>query len=206
MFSVYQWMTNDMTSPAHSIHSKEYASFNGKFILAIMSKVHLVEWYISKFKNSFLLENVTQKFKWVGHNSRIFNFYKSPTVLEGGCSRNWENYLNISSFRTYPSKIQRKYLKNQMNHAALRYISHLLVFILWYLEVCVMVTWWLRYSSLFRISIFPPTIPKRNFEILRKLKRSVSVPKCQFSPVGQSLTQPFLAPLAHNFKKNRAVC
>lgn len=65
MFSVYQWMTNDMTSPAHPIHSKEYASFNGKFILATMSKVHLVEWYISKFKNSFLLENVTQKWKYL---------------------------------------------------------------------------------------------------------------------------------------------
>ena len=50
-----------MTFPAHPIHSKEYASFNGKFILAIMSKVNVVEWYISKFKNSFLLENVTEK-------------------------------------------------------------------------------------------------------------------------------------------------
>lgn len=58
-----EWLM--MTSPAHPIHRKEYASFNGKFILAITSKVHLVEWYISKFKNSFLLENVTQKWKYL---------------------------------------------------------------------------------------------------------------------------------------------
>ena len=31
-----------------------------------------------------------------------------------------------------------------------------------------------------------------------KWKRSVSAPKCQFSPAGQSLIQPFLEPFEHN--------
>ena len=31
-----------------------------------------------------------------------------------------------------------------------------------------------------------------------KLKRSASAPKCQFSPAGQSLIQPFLKPFEHN--------
>lgn len=65
ILNMYQWMTNDMASPAHPIHSKGYASFKGKFILAIMSKIHLVEWYISKLKNSSLPENVTQKWKYL---------------------------------------------------------------------------------------------------------------------------------------------
>ena len=36
-----------------------------------------------------------------------------------------------------------------------------------------------------------------------KLKRSVSAPKCQFSPAGQSLIKPFLQPFEHNLGQKR---
>ena len=35
-----------------------------------------------------------------------------------------------------------------------------------------------------------------------KFKRSVSAPKCQFSPAGQSLIQPLLEPFEHNLSQN----
>ena len=38
-----------------------------------------------------------------------------------------------------------------------------------------------------------------------KLKRSVSAPKCQFSPAGQSLIQPFLEPFEHNLGQKSSI-
>ena len=38
-----------------------------------------------------------------------------------------------------------------------------------------------------------------------KIKRSVSAPKCQFSPAGQSLIQPFLEPFEHNLGKKSSI-
>ena len=38
-----------------------------------------------------------------------------------------------------------------------------------------------------------------------KLKRSVSAPKCQFTPEGQSLIQPFLEPLEHNLGQKSSI-
>ena len=38
-----------------------------------------------------------------------------------------------------------------------------------------------------------------------KLKRSVSTPKCQFSPAGQSLNQPFLEPFDHNLGQKSSI-
>ena len=38
-----------------------------------------------------------------------------------------------------------------------------------------------------------------------KLKRSVSAPKCQFSPAGQSLIQPFLKPFEHNLGQKSSI-
>ena len=44
-----------------------------------------------------------------------------------------------------------------------------------------------------------------NWELIWKLKRSVSAPKCQFSPAGQSLIQPFLEPFEHNLGKKSSI-
>ena len=38
-----------------------------------------------------------------------------------------------------------------------------------------------------------------------KLKRSVSAPKCQFSPAGHSLIQPFLEPFEHNLGQKSSI-
>ena len=38
-----------------------------------------------------------------------------------------------------------------------------------------------------------------------KLKRSVSAPKCQFSPAGQSLLQPFLEPFENNLDQKSSI-
>ena len=38
-----------------------------------------------------------------------------------------------------------------------------------------------------------------------KLKRSVSAPKCQCSPAGQSLIQPLLGPFEHNLGQNSSI-
>ena len=38
-----------------------------------------------------------------------------------------------------------------------------------------------------------------------KLKRSVSAPKCQFSPAGQSLVQLFLEPFEHNLGQKSSI-
>ena len=38
-----------------------------------------------------------------------------------------------------------------------------------------------------------------------KLKRSVSASKCQFSPAGQSLVQPFLEPFEHNLGQKSSI-
>ena len=38
-----------------------------------------------------------------------------------------------------------------------------------------------------------------------KLKRSVSAPKCKFSPAGQSLIQPLLEPFEHNLGQNSSI-
>ena len=42
-----------------------------------------------------------------------------------------------------------------------------------------------------------------HFQVVHwKLKRSVSAPKCQFSPAGQTLIQPLLEPFEHNLSQN----
>ena len=38
-----------------------------------------------------------------------------------------------------------------------------------------------------------------------KLERSVSAPKCQFSPAGQSLIQPFLEPFEHSLGQKSSI-
>ena len=49
-----------------------------------------------------------------------------------------------------------------------------------------------------------PVFPAQ-FPVHCKLKRSVSAPKCQFSPAGQSLIQPFLEPFEHNLGKKSSI-
>ena len=58
----------------------------------------------------------------------------------------------------------------------------------------------------FTLSLLLPSsdrkVPKER-EQHWKLKRSVSAPKCQFSPAGQSLIQPFLKPFEHNLGQKK---